>query len=223
MDADAGENVTDESNFVQPRWEIHPRIVGTLELTPQHLEAADLLAEGSLPIAEIAERVGVTRWTLWAWRERSEFCRLVAQRREYYESAAFSHGVALRHERVRTYTHIWDGLQRIVAERAASAPDDVPGAKSGLMVRRKRSIGEGDRAQVVEDWTTDAALVRSIQRIGELAAKELGQWLPQGEIDGAREVHAEVTTSTTAELLQRARQILIAAGELPPEVPAGDP
>jgi hypothetical protein len=189
---------------------IQPRIRGTLALNPTHRLAADLLAEASLTIDQVAEQAGVTRWTLWAWRQRPEFCRLVAERTEYHQTEVLSYGIAVRHVRIRTYNQIWDRLHRIIEERAASAPVDVPGARTGLLTRRLRSIGEGARAQLVEDWQFDAAVLRELRALGELAAKELGQWGERSEGDVPREV--EASALTTAELLERAKQILEARG-----------
>jgi hypothetical protein len=169
-----------------------------------------LIAEGSLTIDQVAEQVGVTRWTLWAWRQRPEFSRLVAERREYHQTEALSYGIALRHVRIGTYNRIWNRLHRIIEERAAGAPADVPGARTGLLTRRLRSIGEGARAQLVEDWQIDVGLLRELRALGELAAKELGQWGERSEVTGPPEV--DVSNLTTAELLARARRILEAAG-----------
>jgi hypothetical protein len=189
---------------------IQPRIVGPLALNPTHRLAADLIAEGGLSVDRVAERVGVTRWTLWAWRQRPEFCRLVAERREYYQTEALSHGVALRHRRVAAYNRIWDRLHRVIEQRAAGADPNVPGADTGLLVSRQRGLGQGDNFRVVTEHEVDVGLLRELRALGELAAKELGQWQEPHSATGPPEV--EAASLTTAELLERARLILEAHG-----------
>jgi hypothetical protein len=224
MPVDADPSVADSSEAeaskpvqMVPRWQAYPRIVGTLDLDSRHTEAAELLAEGSTDARDIARQVGVSYWTLWAWRQRPEFCRLIQDRREFYETEALTHGVALRHQRVRALNDRWQRMKQLIEERAKDMAD-VPGGSSGLLVRQVKGVGEGDRFREVEYYTTDHGLLREMRQLEEQAARELGQRPTDSETkEAVREI--EATAMSTSELLERARQILRSAGELPPEVP----
>jgi hypothetical protein len=212
----------------EPSNAIQPRIAGPLPMGPNHVEAADLIAEGSLSITQIAAKVGTTRWTLWAWRQRPEFCRVLEQRLEFYRAEALLHGIAVREQRVKAQTDRWRRMQRIVEARAKDM-QDIPGGDSGLLVRKFRGIGDGENFRVVEYYETDVGLLREFRSLEEHAARELDQWPRGSDTTAAREVNVEVEAMTNAELLERAKAVLRAAGELPPEaeasaaVEAGDP
>jgi hypothetical protein len=183
-----------------------------------------LIAEGSLSFEQVAKRVGVSAWALWSWRQRPEFCLLVKQRLEFYRAEALTHGIALREQRIRALNDRWQRMRRLIDARAKDMAD-VPGGDTGLLVRKVRGIGDGSNFRQVDWYEFDHALLRELRAIEEHVAHELGQWRPEPtETTGPREVDA--TAMSTAELLERARQILRAAGESPPEASAdhvGDP
>ena len=68
----------------------------------------------------------------------------------------------------------------IVMEDRAKDMDGVPGGTSGLLVRRLKSIGSGDSAQVVEEYEVDRALLAEFREHEKQAAIELGQWQEAG-------------------------------------------
>jgi hypothetical protein len=190
-----------------------------------HVSAADLIAQGSMSITEIAAKVGIGRWTLWMWGRRPEFAQVVRERREVYRAEVYSHGVALTEQRIAAAQDRWRRMRELIEARAATMAD-VPGGSTGLLMRRQRGVGEGQNFKLIEWFEADVGLLREIRNLEEHVARELGQWISQSETTSRREVEVEATTMATSELLERARAILRAAGELPaaqPEVPAGDP
>jgi hypothetical protein len=195
-------------------------IQGTFAMTPARLQAADLLAEGGLSVTEIAGRIGVSRWAIWDWGRHVEFCRVVRQRREFYEAQAVSYGVALRAKRLEAAQDRWRRMKELIEARAA-AMTDVAGGATGLLVRRVRAVADGKDFRMIEWFETDHGLLREMRSLEEHVARQLNQWSgPDGsEATDARE---EVAQMTTAELLERARAVLRAAGELPPEASAAD-
>ena len=52
------------------------------DLTPQQLQARDLFARGQ-PIRCIADAVGVTRETLWRWRQQQHFATALQEMRRH--------------------------------------------------------------------------------------------------------------------------------------------
>ena len=114
--------------------------------TARREEAAALLAADELTDEEIAARAGVTRRQLTNWKRHPDFAtRIQAIARRIGDLAA-KHAIARRHRRVARLQDRWDRLDQVVQERAADPQmQDVPGGKTGLLVRRIKVIGSGQR------------------------------------------------------------------------------
>lgn len=156
--------------------------------TPQRHEAARLLAENDLPEHEIAERVGITRVTLWRWKQSPDFSAQVGDNIGQIQAGMLRLTIAKKHRRLAVLDDLHDKLLTVVQERAADYAahgtngGDVPaGGGTGLIVRQLKQIGSGRDAYVVEEFAVDTALVREIRATHEQAAKELGQWIDKGE------------------------------------------
>ncbi len=74
-------------------------------------------------------------------------------------------------------------MQMIIDERAAD-PDmqDVPGGKSGLMVRTYKGIGAGPTAQCYEEYAADTPLSAEMRATEKQAAQEVGQWVEKSDM-----------------------------------------
>lgn len=70
-----------------------------------------------------------------------------------------------RHERMR-----------IVMDERAEEMAGVPGGRSGLLVRQIKQVGQGDNAQIVEEYKLDTGLLSEFREHEKQAAMELGQW-----------------------------------------------
>jgi hypothetical protein len=155
------------------------------EWTVARERAAALLADGELTSEEVADLVGVNRWTLWSWRRHPEFAARVRAITERAAEELERHAIALKARRMRTYDERWRELQRVIAERAA-APEmqSVPGGKTGLLVRRVKVIGSGEGAREVEEYEVDTALLKELRELEKQAAVEAGQWSTKQEVRG---------------------------------------
>lgn len=58
---------------------------------------------------------------------------------------------------------------------------DVPGGKTGLLVREIKSIGAGPNSREVEEYKVDTGLLKELREHERQAAIELGQWQESGQ------------------------------------------
>lgn len=144
-------------------------------------DAAYLVAEGDLTYPQIAERVGTTRQTLLAWRQRPEFIRRVEAIRQEYRAAVRERGIAILEKRVEAQNNRWRKLQRIIDERGNDETHaNVPGWTTGLLVHDVKMIGSGPAAMAVDLFAVDAALLKEMRELEKQTAMELGQWVDRG-------------------------------------------
>ena len=82
--------------------------------------------------------------------------------------------IARKHERL---ANLNDFLGRLVAVAAERGEDmaGVPGGKTGLLVRKVKSVGSGADAEIVEEYAVDTGLLSEVRKYQELAAREMGQ------------------------------------------------
>jgi hypothetical protein len=71
-------------------------------------------------------------------------------------------------------------LEEVRSDRAAAADPAVPGDRTGLLVKRYRSIRTGPKEwREVIDAELDTGCWRKERALEEAAAKETGEWLAQ--------------------------------------------
>jgi hypothetical protein len=71
----------------------------------------------------------------------------------------------------------------VIAARAADpALQDVPGGKTGLIVRDVRGIGKGANFQLVAVYAVDVGLLAEMRQIEKQAAQEVGQWVDRNNV-----------------------------------------
>src|SRR5262249_27057215 len=72
----------------------------------------------------------------------------------------------------------WSRMQQIIEARA-NHPDyaNIPGGRTGLLVRSVKQIGSGDSARLVEEFALDVALLKELRAHEKQAAVELAQSL----------------------------------------------
>jgi hypothetical protein len=162
--------------------------------------AASLVADDILSDIEIASKAGVGKATLERWKKVPLFYARVLDIREALRktaaAGALQHGVANCRERMMCLNEQWNRLQRVVSERA-KAPDmqNIPGGRTGLLVRRVRSIG-GD--ETVDEYAVDTGLLHEIREYAKQAAQEMGQWVEHHKEDS--DYNGELADWTEEEL-----------------------
>lgn len=104
-------------------------------------------------------------------------------------------GIALHQNRVDALVERHNKLEQVIAERAADAwLADVPGGKTGLVVKNLKSVKhvyeadpedeKGKAYQVtVEQWESsiDTGLLRELREHEKQVAQELGEWTEKSE------------------------------------------
>jgi Helix-turn-helix of insertion element transposase len=150
--------------------------------SPTSVEAAQLIAVADLGIGEIAEKVGVTRQTLWAWRQHPEFIAEVERQQADIFKEIRRHGIAIVERRVAALNDRWKRMQRVIEARAVEHAN-VGGGVNGLFVRKLKCLGSGEHARIVEEYEVDTGLLAEMRAHEKQAAEELGQWTTKNEVD----------------------------------------
>ena len=143
-----------------------------------------LVAEDELSDEQIAERIGVHRTTLAAWKKDATFAGLVGDQVGRLNAAMLKLPIAKKRERLKTLDALHSKAIGVIEERAVSMADEAPGTSTGLMVRQTKIQSSGDGVTIVKEYSVDTALLREIRALEEQAAKELGQWSEKHEISG---------------------------------------
>jgi hypothetical protein len=194
------------------------------------LLAARLVAEDQLSDVKIAAKVGIERRQLTRWRQHPEFAAKVNALIAAMGERSMRFAVARKHRRVKAMNERWRKLKQIMRERAA-APDmaGVPGGKTGLLVRKVKSIGTGKHAREIEEFEVDTGLLKEIRDLEREVALELGQRDAKGDdrpninlnIEGSVNVLA-VKQFASLSLADRLR-LGLQAGGVPAEGGGGGP
>jgi hypothetical protein len=100
-----------------------------------------------------------------------------------HEALAAAHPMTVRQVFYRMVAR--GAIAGVIAERAAD-PDmaNVPGGRTGLLVRRVKVIGSGDNAREVCEYEVDTGLLKELRELEKQAAVEAGQWSTTSEVRG---------------------------------------
>lgn len=143
------------------------------------IQAAQLVAEEELTREEIAQKVGVTRRTVYQWQQHPEFAARVQELLGELEDIAVRYAVGRRARRVRWLNDRVERLHAVIRERAADPTvQEVPGGATGLLVRDVKAIG----GAAVELFAVDTGLLRELREHERQAAQELGQWTEKNDL-----------------------------------------
>jgi len=166
-------------------------------LTKKAERAAQMVAEDEVSDEQIANRAGVSRQTLGKWKRHPVFAARVEVILAEYREKIVAEGIANKQNRVDALNDRWYKMGRVIAERATdSAIQDVPGGKTGLVIRQLKQIGAGREAQVVEEYAVDTALLKELRAHEQQAATEVGQWTEKQDVtSGGQPLKMEYTIS----------------------------
>jgi hypothetical protein len=153
--------------------------------TVRELGAA-LVADDSLTDVEIAKQAGVHKATLERWKKAPEFQARVRDVRASLKSKALEialqYGIADVRQRIRSLDERWKKMQRVIAERAKDpVMEKAAGGRTGLLVHRRRVIGQGDNSMMVDEYEVDTGLLRELREHSRQAAQEMGKWVSKHE------------------------------------------
>jgi AcrR family transcriptional regulator len=174
--------------------------MATFPWTEQTEKAAELLAVGELTVGEIAEAAGVSRQTIYNWRDHPEFKARVDDRLEEIRREIRRVGIADQLRRVHALNDRWNKMKRVIEARGADPTmAECPGGDTGLMVRTIKKVvleddttpadeenrPRGPRAVEVAEYAVDTGLLKELRDHEKQAAQELGQWLEKQQVSGA--------------------------------------
>lgn len=78
--------------------------------------------------------------------------------------------------RLKRLVTLHDKISTLLRERGQHPEmQDVPGGKTGLVLKRFKTVVDGDSKRVVEEYVTDTGLVAEIRALIEQTAAELGE------------------------------------------------
>lgn len=148
----------------------------------RRLRAAEMLAEDEITDIAIAESVGISDRQLRVWKQHPEFQAKIEEFSLALERAVLRFGIAKRRKRVERQNADWQRLDQVRRERAADESlRHIPGASTGLIVRRYKAIGSGRDQTIVEEYEIDSGLLNLQLALEKHAAQELGQWSEKSE------------------------------------------
>jgi hypothetical protein len=153
--------------------------------TARELGAA-LVADDTLSDVEIAKQAGVHKATLERWKKAPEFQERVravgASLKSKALEIALQYGIADLRQRIRSLDESWKKMQRVIAERAKDpVMEKAAGGRTGLLVHRRRVIGQGDNSMMIDEFEVDIGLLHELRETERQAAREMGEWVAKHE------------------------------------------
>lgn len=151
-------------------------------------------------ISEVSKLANVSRQAVWEYKNRHLVRALdLASRLTRAEVAEFSSAseqlvktaqmtrevagslpiLAAREKRLEALQDRHNRMVLVMSERAEDMAE-VPGGRSGLLVRQLKQIGNGPTAREVEEYKLDTGLLSEFREHEKQLAIELGQWSEQG-------------------------------------------
>lgn len=156
-------------------------------LSVRQLKAAVLLGEDSLSIARIAEEVGVSDVTIYNWKKLPHFMDAVRAKVRELDEATSQLRFAKRRERIAALEQMAEDHLTIMRERAewfAANDPEVPGGRTGRVIRQEKVIGIGKQQKQVTEYVEDKGLDQNFRETLIHIAKERGEWSEKRELSG---------------------------------------
>ncbi len=172
------------------------------EWTEAASRAVELLAEDRLTDAQIATKVGMSRTTLWRWKQHPEFKAKVTELFDEMIERARRRGIARLDRRMDAAADRHLRMTRLIAERAKDMKGEIAGGSTGLLVRTPKRVQVTITTVVIDDengketeevethteerfeYAFDAALMRELREIEKQVAQDTGQWSEKRELSG---------------------------------------
>jgi putative insertion element HTH domain-containing protein len=149
-------------------------------------KASFLLARDELTDAQIAQIAGIGTTTLYRWKKDPDFLARIDQHNSDFRELARRKAITIVERRIDALNDRAKRIKRLINERAeARIMQGVPGGTTGLLSHTLKSIGSGENATTVDEYTFDVAVLKELREIEKQAAIELGQWERRVTIEGA--------------------------------------
>lgn len=106
----------------------------------------------------------------------------IAELRSLRAVSSGSTGLRNQQARVAALEDRWERMRLIITERANDPENqDVPGGKTGLLIKQVKQVGSGDRATMITSYVLDKDILGELRSHEQQAAEELGQWTRRTE------------------------------------------
>lgn len=137
----------------------------TQNLTKRQHNAALLVAEDEVSDRDIAERIGVSRFTLYAWQKKPGFAQLVGDIRAEFRQRVLTLGFADKTKRIKALNSL---ATAVLVELSRAADDLTP---QGMYRLEKKISANG---AIVEQEVFDKPKADTFRGYLDDIAKELG-------------------------------------------------
>lgn len=159
--------------------------------------AVELLAANLLTHDEIAAEVNVNPSTLTRWKGHPEFEAAWHAAEDAHKDAVRAEGIANKQNQLDALNDRWAALKTIVAERGASAEmQNVPGGKTGLIVKTYKAVGVGPDMQLMPEYAVDTGTLKSFLDIEKQGAQLAGFWEDKLNVNGSLKREYVIVTET---------------------------
>ena len=156
-------------------------------LTPTEERFCYLIAEDKLTNARICEEIGISVGTMYQWKEKPEFKTEIAKQNAILDDEIAKLPGVRRRDRVRILAEMVGDYLTIRDERAEHYVRDhpeVPGGKTGRIIKTLKQVGVGKSAELIEEHGLDKSLDDSLRATIAMIAKERGEDVQKREITG---------------------------------------
>ncbi len=154
--------------------------------TAKRLQAVELLAAGMLTHDEVAESIDVAPSTLTRWKGYQTFNDAIAAAKQVHIEAIKAEGIANKQNQIDYLNDRHRRLLQVIEERAADdSMADVPGGKTGLIVRTYKAVGFGEDMELLPEYNVDTGLLSSLLNIEKQGAQLAGIWEDKLNVSGA--------------------------------------
>lgn len=138
-------------------------------------------------MARVAEEVGISPKTLYEWKLLPLFIDAVRRKVQELDAATSQLRFAKRRNRIEALEQMAEDHLTIMQERAAwfaNNDPDVPGGRTGRIIKRIKVVGVGKNSTLVTEYEEDKGLDQNFRDTIKHIAQERGEWSDKKEISG---------------------------------------
>lgn len=144
-------------------------------LTGRQARAVRLVAEDEKSNQEIAQTLGVSRSAIDLWKTQTHFQEAVSAHIAKLQQNLERYSIARKDRRVAILDELLTRGLEVKKARAIAYKDKAPGGHTGLVVRQIRTVGVGETAKTVAEWSVDTGFIASMTSLLKAAKEETGK------------------------------------------------
>ena len=162
----------------------------TFKLNALTQRTADLIASG-VSQREAADKLGISRNTITAWRQHPEYKKLIEKSLKDLRHRILTTGAAVKENRIRARQQRLNAIIRGLTARGGDPKrGGVSWDESGLFVRQEKSlIGLRGKRKLIEEISLDTGTLAAMLALEEAIAIDKGDWKQKADKGGETEQH----------------------------------